>query len=136
MVHKHRNVASAGTYWTLTRYTSDMAVSTIFGRILAGEISCNKVFEDDVCLAFRDIAPIAPVHILVIPKRQIASLAHVEQTDAETLGHLLHRAAEIGKEQARGGFRIVINSGSDGGQTVDHLHLHVLGGRRMGWPPG
>lgn len=110
--------------------------STIFGRILSGEIPCNKVFEDELCLAFRDVNPVAPVHILVIPKREIPSLAHAEQTDAETLGHLLHRAAEIGKEHAPGGFRVVVNTGGDGGQTVDHLHLHVLGGRHMGWPPG
>ena len=95
-----------------------MPVTTIFGRILAGEIPCNKVFEDDLCLAFHDISPVAPVHILVIPKREIASLAHVELTDSAIFGHLLHRAAEIGKELAPEGFRVVINSGVDGGQTV------------------
>ena len=113
-----------------------MPATTIFGRILTGEIPCRKVFEDDLCLAFHDVAPVAPVHILVIPKREIPSLAHVEQTDAATLGHLLHRAAEIGKEHAPQGFRVVVNTGRDGGQTVDHLHLHVLGGRHMTWPPG
>ena len=113
-----------------------MQAQTIFGRILSGEIPCKKVFEDDLCLAFQDVNPVAPVHILVIPKREIPSLTHVEQTDAETLGHLLHRAAEIGKEHAPAGFRVVVNTGSDGGQTVNHLHLHVLGGRHMGWPPG
>ncbi len=113
-----------------------MPASTIFSRIIAGEIPCRKVFEDDVCLAFHDVAPVAPVHILVIPKRPIPSLAHVEPADAATLGHLLRRAAEIGKEHAPGGFRVVINSGADAGQTVDHLHLHVLGGRQMTWPPG
>ena len=113
-----------------------MPPTTSFGRILAGEIPCKKVFEDEQCLAFHDVNPVAPVHILVIPKRELASLAHVENDDAATLGHLLHRAAEIGKEHAPGGFRVVINTGRDGGQTVDHLHLHVLGGRAMGWPPG
>lgn len=113
-----------------------MPATTIFGRILAGEIPCRKVFEDDLCLAFHDVAPVAPLHILVIPKREIPSLAHVEGTDDGILGHLLHRAAEIGKEHAPGGFRVVINSGVDGGQTVDHLHLHVIGGRHMAWPPG
>ena len=113
-----------------------MSSTTIFGRILSGEIPCNKVYEDDVCLAFHDVNPVAPVHILVIPKRDLASLAHVEEDDAATLGHLLQRAAEIGKEQAPDGFRVVVNTGSDGGQTVDHLHLHVLGGRAMVWPPG
>ncbi len=110
--------------------------TTIFGRILAGEIPCSKVFEDEQCLAFRDVAPAAPVHILVIPKREIPSLAHVEQADDVVLGHLLHRAAQIGKEHCPNGFRVVINTGADGGQTVDHLHLHVLGGRAMHWPPG
>ncbi len=113
-----------------------MSPTTIFGRILAGEIPCNKVFEDDLCLAFHDVNPVAPVHILVIPKRELASLAQVEDDDAAILGHLLHRAAEIGKEHAPDGCRVVINTGRDGGQTVDHLHLHVLGGRAMGWPPG
>ena len=113
-----------------------MSPTTIFGRILAGEIPCNKVFEDDLCLAFHDVNPVAPVHIIVIPKRELASLAQVEDDDAAMLGHLLLRAAEIGKEHAPGGFRVVINTGRDGGQTVDHLHLHVLGGRAMGWPPG
>ena len=113
-----------------------MPAPTIFSRILAGAIPCRKVFEDDLCLAFHDVAPVAPVHILVIPKQEIASLAHVEDGDASILGHLLKRAAEIGKEHAPGGFRIVINTGADGGQTVDHLHLHVLGGRSMTWPPG
>ena len=110
--------------------------ATIFGRIVAGEIPCNKVFEDDVCLAFHDVSPVAPVHILVIPKRGLPSLAHVENDDAAVLGHLLHRAAEIGKEHAPNGFRVVVNTGADGGQTVDHLHLHVIGGRAMHWPPG
>lgn len=113
-----------------------MSNTTIFGRILAGEIPCKKVFEDDICLAFHDVAPVAPVHILVIPKREIGSLVNVEQIDAEVLGHLLHRAAEIGKEHAPAGFRVVVNTGNDGGQTVDHLHLHILGGRHMTWPPG
>ena len=113
-----------------------MPPTTIFSRILAGEIPCNKVFEDELCLAFHDVSPVAPVHILVIPKRELASLAHVEDDDATTLGNLLHRAAEIGKQHAPGGFRVVINTGRDGGQTVDYLHLHVLGGRAMGWPPG
>ncbi len=112
-----------------------MSASTIFGRILAGEIPCNKVFEDEQCLAFHDVSPVAPVHILVIPKREIPSLAHVEQADAEILGYLLHRAAEIGKQYAPGGFRVVVNNGADAGQSVDHLHLHVIGGRGMGWPP-
>lgn len=113
-----------------------MPATTIFGRILAGEIPCRKVFEDEQCLAFHDVAPVAPLHILVIPKQEIPSLARIEDADSALLGHLLHRAAEIGKEHAPDGFRVVINTGSDGGQTVDHLHLHVIGSRPMAWPPG
>jgi histidine triad (HIT) family protein len=110
-------------------------MATIFGRILAGEIPCNKVYEDDVCLAFHDVAPVAPVHVLVIPKKEIRSLDAAAEGDRAILGHLLHRAGAIGEELAPGGFRVVINNGADAGQSVDHLHLHVIGGKPMGWPP-
>lgn len=109
---------------------------TIFGRILAGEIPARKVYEDDFCLAFYDVAPAAPLHILVIPKREVASLAHIEADDEALLGRLLYRASALGKQYCPGGFRVVINNGADAGQSVDHLHLHVLGGRAMAWPPG
>lgn len=114
-----------------------MAAPTLFERIIAREIPAKIVYEDDQCLAFHDVKPQAPVHVLVIPKRPIPSLAHLTADDAALVGHVLHKASEVaaqlGLEQ---GYRFVINCGADGGQTVDHLHVHVLGGRPLGWPPG
>lgn len=109
----------------------------IFCKIAAGNIPSKKVFEDERVFAFHDIEPKAPTHILVIPKKHLASLAHAEPGDAELLGHLLAAAARVAREQGLGqGYRVVISTGPQGGQTVDHLHLHVLGGRQMHWPPG
>ena len=105
----------------------------IFCRIGSGEIPVDTVAEDELLRAFLDAHPQAPTHLLVIPKQHYA---HVEEVPAELLGHLLHTAARLGKSRLTEGHRIVINTGDDGGQTVHHLHLHVLGGRRMGWPPG
>lgn len=118
--------------------TDDTAPSTIFDKILAGDIPCNKVYEDDVALAFRDIQPQAPVHILVIPKERqgLTQLSKAVGANKDTLGHLLFVASQIGQKECPGGFRIVINDGADGAQSVYHLHVHVLGGRQMGWPPG
>jgi histidine triad (HIT) family protein len=111
---------------------------TLFQKICAREIAADIVHEDDLCLAFRDIAPKAPVHILVVPKKPISRLAAAEPSDQATLGHLLLTAAKIAGAEgiAESGFRIVINNGSDGGETVPHLHVHLLGGRALGWPPG
>lgn len=111
---------------------------TIFKKIIDGEIPADKVYEDDLCVAFRDIAPQAPVHILVIPKKEIPSLAHAAGEDHALMGHLLIKAAEVARAQglSENGYRVVINTGPDGGQAVDHLHLHILGGRPMTWPPG
>jgi histidine triad (HIT) family protein len=110
---------------------------TIFSKIIRREIPADILYEDDLCLAFRDIAPQAPVHVLVIPKQPIAKLADAESKDHALMGHLLltvKRVAEqLGLEQ---GYRVVINTGEDAGQTVYHLHLHLLGGRPMSWPPG
>jgi histidine triad (HIT) family protein len=109
----------------------------IFCKIVAGSIPSKKVREDEALLAFYDIEPKAPVHILVIPKKHVASLADAKKADEELLGRLLIAAAEIAREQKLGkGFRVVISTGAEGGQTVDHLHLHLLGGRQMHWPPG
>jgi histidine triad (HIT) family protein len=109
----------------------------IFCRIVAGEIPSKKVKEDEHILAFHDVHPQAPAHILVIPKKHIASLAQAGGGDHAVLGHLLVKAAEIAREQELSkGYRVVISTGPEGGQTVDHLHLHVLGGRQMHWPPG
>lgn len=111
---------------------------TIFGKIIRKEIPASIVFEDDEVLAFRDINPVAPSHILVIPKRPIESLAHATANDAQLLGKLMLACARIAESQGldRTGYRVVTNIGSDGGQTVFHLHLHVVGGRQMSWPPG
>ncbi|MDR0443287.1 MAG: histidine triad nucleotide-binding protein [Treponema sp.] len=109
----------------------------LFCKIIAGDIPCKKVYEDDDMLAFHDINPVSPVHFLVIPKKHIKSLMEVENTDAALLGRLLFKAQDLAKQRCeeRGG-RFVINAKRDGGQTVDHLHIHVLGGRSLSWPPG
>ena len=109
----------------------------LFCRIAAGTVPAKKVFEDEHALAILDINPQAPAHVLVIPKKHVASLAKTDAADKELLGHLLGVARELAAEQKLGeGYRVVINTGPNGGQTVDHLHLHVLGGRAMHWPPG
>jgi len=115
-----------------------MAVAkTVFKRIIDGEIPANIVYEDDRCLAFQDVNPQAPTHFLVIPRKEIPSLDQATDADRELLGHLLVVANTIASEQGlKDGYRTVINIGEDGGQTVPHLHVHVLGGRRLGWPPG
>ncbi len=113
-----------------------MTEDTIFGRIVRGEIPVERLYDDEICLAFRDIAPVAPVHLLVIPKVPVQSLGHVSPEHDGMLGHLLRVAGELGRQHCPEGFRVMTNAGADGGQTVGHLHLHVLGGRRMAWPPG
>jgi histidine triad (HIT) family protein len=116
---------------------ADLAANdTIFGRILRGEIPCDPVHADDVCLAFRDVAPQAPVHILVIPRRRLVNLLEAGPQDAALLGHLLLVAAQVARQQGLTAFRTVINSGAEAGQTVFHLHVHVIGGRDLAWPPG
>ena len=110
---------------------------TIFGKIIRREIPADIVYEDDLCLAFKDISPQAPVHLLVIPKKPIAKLADAVAEDHKLMGHLLLTAKRVAEEAGlTNGYRLVINSGEDGGQTVYHLHLHILGGRHMQWPPG
>ncbi|MER3490952.1 MAG: histidine triad nucleotide-binding protein [Mastigocladus sp. ERB_26_2] len=110
---------------------------TIFGKIIRREIPANIVYEDDLALAFTDINPQAPVHILVIPKKPIPKLSEAEPEDQALLGHLLLTAQRVATQAGlTNGYRVVINTGDDGGQTVYHLHLHILGGRHMAWPPG
>jgi histidine triad (HIT) family protein len=109
---------------------------TIFGRILRGEIPCDQVYADDQCLAFRDVQPQAPVHILVIPREPLVNLAEAQPEHGPLLGHLLLVAAQVARQEGLEGFRTVINSGADAGQTVFHLHVHVIGGRPLAWPPG
>jgi histidine triad (HIT) family protein len=111
---------------------------TIFEKIIAREIPADIVFEDEHCLAFRDINPQAPTHALLVPKRVIPRLGEADPDDHALLGHLLVKAGEVARSLGLGetGFRVVINHGPDGGETVPHLHLHILGGRHMTWPPG
>jgi len=111
---------------------------TLFEKIIARDIPADIVFEDDQCLAFRDISPMAPVHILVVPKRVIPRVTESLPSDEELLGHLIFTAGRIAKSEGieDSGFRLVINNGPDGGETVPHLHVHLLGGRPLAWPPG
>jgi len=110
---------------------------TIFSRIISREIPARIEHEDELCLAFHDVAPQAPVHLLVIPKRAIPSLAEVTAADAPLLGHLMGVASSLARKLGlEDGYRLVVNCGRDGGQTVPHLHIHLLGGRSLTWPPG
>lgn len=110
---------------------------TIFSKIIRREIPAEIIYEDNLALAFKDINPQAPVHILVIPKQSIANLSEAESNDHALMGHLLLTAKRVADQVGlTNGYRLVINTGVDGGQTVDHLHLHILGGRSLGWPPG
>lgn len=114
-----------------------MAEKTIFKRIIDGEIPAKIVYQDDLCLAFHDIAPQAPVHVIVIPKKEIASLKDVTEADAPLLGHLMVVIRKLAEElKLDGGYRVTANCGPDAGQSVDHLHFHLLGGRSLKWPPG
>lgn len=114
-----------------------MTVDTVFDKIIRREIPADIVYEDDLALAFKDITPQAPVHILIIPKQQIVKISDARSPDQALLGHLLLIAKRVAEEAGlENGYRVVINDGPDGGQTVYHLHVHVLGGRPMGWPPG
>ncbi|MEL6500806.1 MAG: histidine triad nucleotide-binding protein [Cyanobacteria bacterium J06607_15] len=110
---------------------------TIFGKIIRREIPADIVYEDDQALAFRDVNPQAPTHILVIPKKPIPRLSEAASADTALMGHLLMTVKKVAEqENLSNGYRVVINNGADGGQTVDHLHLHILGDRSMTWPPG
>jgi len=111
---------------------------TIFGRIVRGEIPCNKVHEDDLVVAFHDVSPQAPTHVLIVPREAIESLDHLHSSHAALAGHMIVTATKLARDLgiAETGYRLVWNCGDDGGQTVFHLHLHLLGGRPMGWPPG
>jgi len=111
--------------------------TTLFSKIIQGEIPADIVYEDDVCLCFKDVNPQAPIHLLLIPKKPLPKLADAAQADQSLLGHLLLKAGDIARQQGCGdAFRLVVNNGEGAGQTVFHLHLHILAGRPMGWPPG
>lgn len=112
-------------------------MATLFSRIISREIPADIVYEDEHCLAFRDINPQAPIHVLLIPKREIPRLADAVEADQGMLGHLLLAAGKVARQLGVGdAFRLVINNGAEAGQTVFHLHLHILAGRPLHWPPG
>ncbi len=111
---------------------------TLFEKIIAREIPAAIVYEDDLVLVFRDIKPQAPTHVLIIPKKPIPRLAEAAPEDHQVLGHLLLKAAQVADKLGlkKGGYRLVVNNGPDAGEAVPHLHVHILGGRKMNWPPG
>jgi histidine triad (HIT) family protein len=112
-------------------------MSCIFCKIVDGSIPSKAVYEDKLCYAFADLHPQAPVHVLVAPRDHIASMDETDQTDGALLGHLLWAATEVARNKGlTSGYRLVVNTGEDGGQTVEHLHVHLLGGRPLAWPPG
>lgn len=114
-----------------------MSEKTLFQKIIDREIPANIEYEDEHCIAIHDVSPQAPTHILVIPKTVIPRIALAERSNQELLGHLMLIAGDIGKKQGgEDGFRVVINNGPHGGETVPHLHIHVLAGRALEWPPG
>jgi len=116
----------------------EQAHNTIFGKIVRGEIPAKKIYEDEIALAFHDISPQAPVHFLVIPKKPIAGLSDVQESDAPTLGHLTYVATKVASQLGleTNGYRLIVNEGLHGQQSVRWLHIHVIGGRQLKWPPG
>ncbi len=111
---------------------------TLFQKIADKEIPSDMVYEDELCVAFRDISPSAPVHILLVPRKPLRDIACATAEDAALLSHLMLKVGEIARAEgiSESGFRTVLNTGEDGGQTVPHLHIHIIGGRSMQWPPG
>jgi histidine triad (HIT) family protein len=111
---------------------------TLFERIADGEISAQIVYQDDKVMAFKDIKPGAPVHVLIVPRKPIPRIAEAKPEDHQVLGHLLLKAAQVAEQLGlrENGYRLVINNGADAGESVPHLHMHILGGRHLGWPPG
>ena len=120
------------------QHVSSAMSKTLFEKIIAREIPATIVYEDDLVLAFRDVKPQAPRHVLVIPKKPIPRIAEAHPDDHQVLGHLLIKAAEVAKQLGltKNGFRLVFNNGTDAGEAVPHLHCHIMGGRHMNWPPG
>jgi len=114
-----------------------MSEKTIFKRIIDGEVPANVIYEDEHCLAFHDIDPKAPTHVLVIPKKEIANFDGIDDDDEALLGHMMTAIRDLARQlDLDDGYRVVVNCGPHGGQAVDHLHFHLLGGRQMTWPPG
>ncbi len=111
-------------------------MSTIFGKIIRRELPADIVYEDDVAVAFKDINPVAPFHVLVVPRKEIVSLAHITEEDREIVGHCLWVCRRVAEDAGHKEFRVVTNAGASTGQSVFHLHFHVLAGRSFQWPPG
>ena len=111
-------------------------MSTIFSKIIAKEIPADIVYEDDLCLAFKDINPTAPMHILLIPKKELINLSDAQESDQDLLGHMMLKTKEIAESQGFKDYRVVTNNGAGAQQSVFHLHLHIIGGRSLNWPPG
>ncbi len=111
-------------------------MSTIFSKIIAKEIPADVVYEDEQALAFRDINPVAPLHVLVIPKKEIVNIGSLEEADTALVGHLLGVCRKVAEQEGYRDFRVITNSGAGAGQSVFHLHFHVVGGRALSWPPG
>ena len=111
-------------------------MSTIFSMILDGKLPCDQVYEDELCIAFRDINPTAPMHILVIPRTEIAQLRHMTEEHEKLIGHLMRVTGIVAQQEGLDDFRVIVNNGAGAGQTVFHLHLHVIGGRSLTWPAG
>lgn len=124
--------------WAKPGFGGISTAMTLFEKLIARQIPADIVYEDDLLFAFRDIHPQAPTHILVVPKKPIPRIAEAGHADEALLGRLLLKAAEVARSVglADSGFRLVINNGRDGGESVPHLHCHILGGRPLGWPPG
>lgn len=113
-------------------------MTSIFKKIIDREIPAKIVYEDELCIAFHDVAPQAPIHVLLIPKKEVCNVAALTEADRALSGHLLLAVGKVARELGleNGGYRVVANCGADGGQSVDHLHFHILGGRPLSWPPG
>jgi histidine triad (HIT) family protein len=112
-------------------------MTTLFGKVIRREIPADIVYEDELCLAFRDINPQAPIHVLLIPKKEIAKLSGADPGDQALLGHMMLAAAKVARQLGvEDAFRVVVNNGAEAGQSVFHLHLHILAGRKLRWPPG
>lgn len=112
-------------------------MTTLFGKIIRRELPADIVYEDELCLAFRDINPQAPTHVLVVPKKEIDKLSSASREDQALLGHLMLAAGKVARQLGVGdAFRVVVNNGAQAGQSVFHLHLHILAGRKLDWPPG
>lgn len=122
----------------LLRYTGRVMEKTLFQKIADKEIPAAIVYEDELCVAFRDIAPAAPEHVLLVPRKPLRDIAAATPEDAALLAHLILKVGDIARELGltHSGFRTVMNTGDDAGQTVPHLHIHIIGGRSMQWPPG